>query len=105
LGLASPGTRGARKTGRSKPQLYLDLKTDREVGLGEDHGAKAGEIQEKGVMCVKGRHGGVVEKVRIQGLATPGPGGCDGRFSRSKTGVEKRQGSRRENGLDPYYCS
>jgi hypothetical protein len=26
-------------------------------------------------MCVKRRHGGVVEKVRIQGLATPGPGG------------------------------
>jgi hypothetical protein len=50
-------------------------------GPEDDHGAKAGEIQEKGVMCVKGWHGGVVEKVRIQGLATPGPGGCDGRFS------------------------
>jgi hypothetical protein len=52
---------------------------------------------------VKGRHEGVVEKGRIQGLATPGPGECEGvsvahptlsKF-KSKTGVEGRQGSRR----------
>ena len=32
-----------------------------------DHGPEAGEIQEKRGTCVKGRHGGVVEKGRIQG--------------------------------------
>ena len=56
-----------------------------------------------------------MEKGRIQGLATPGPGGCVRRFQshwhptlskvKSKTGVEGRQGSRRKNGLDPCYCS
>ena len=57
----------------------------------EDHGAKAGVIQEKGVMCVKGRHGGVVKKVRIQGLATPGPGGYDGRGTRTMRPKAKKR--------------
>ena len=56
-----------------------------------NHGAKTGEIQEKGVMCVKGRHGGVVKKVRIQGLATPGPGGYDGRGTRTMRPKKKNE--------------
>jgi hypothetical protein len=54
-----------------------------------------------------------MEKVRIQGLATPESGGAMGGSVahptlfkvKSKTGMEGRLGqSRRENGLHPYYC-
>jgi hypothetical protein len=82
MGPSKPWIKGGEKDGALAAPALSGPEDGQAGRLGEDHGAKAGEIQEKGVMCVKGRHGGV-EKVRIQGLKPLHQGRCDGRFSRT----------------------
>ena len=61
IGPGKPWNKGGEKDRALASPTLSGPKTDRKGGqAGEDHGAEAGEIQEKGGTCAKGRHGGVV---------------------------------------------
>ena len=48
-------------------------------------------LEEGGRTCVKGLHGGVVEKGRIRGQTTPGSGGCDDRISSTPDPIQGQE--------------